>query len=131
MIQALISLGLKAYNDVLQEEVTELAGARYRREGGQPDYARWGGQQGSVYLADQKVGVRVPRVLDTVRDEEVPLTSYAGLQDARRADDAALRWVAAVNNWSRLGRWQLLVCKNPQQLGNNLAELCPSIKQEP
>ena len=93
MIQALIPLGLKAVNDVLQEEVTQLAGVRYRREGGLPGYARWGGQQGSVYLSDQKVGVRVPRVRDTVRDEEVPLTTYAGLQDARRADDAALRKV--------------------------------------
>jgi hypothetical protein len=73
--------------------VTQLAGARYRREGGLPGYARWGGQQGSVYLSDQKVGVRVPRVRDTVRDEEVPLTPYAGLQDARRADDAAFRKV--------------------------------------
>ena len=93
MIQALLPLGLKAVNDVLQEEVTQLAGARYRREGGRTGYARWGGQQGSVYLADQKVGVRVPRVRDTVHDQEVPLTSYAGLQDARRADDAALRKV--------------------------------------
>src|SRR3990172_1094144 len=93
MIQALLPLGLKAVHDVLQEEVTQLAGVRYRREGGLPGYARWGGQQGSVYLADQKVGVRVPRVRDTVRDEEVPLTTYAGLQDARRADDAALRKV--------------------------------------
>jgi hypothetical protein len=67
MIQALIPLGLKAVNEVLQEEVTQLAGARYRREGGQP---------GSVYLADQKLGVRVPRVRDTVREEEVPLTTY-------------------------------------------------------
>lgn len=93
MIQALVPLGLKAVNEVLQEEVTQLAGARYRREGGLRGYARWGGQQGSVYLADQKVGVRVPRVRDTVRDEEVPLATYAGLQDARRADDAALRKV--------------------------------------
>jgi transposase-like protein len=93
MIQALIPLGLKAVNEVLQEEVTQLAGARYSRRGGLPGYARWGGQQGSVYLADQKVGVRVPRVRDTLRDQEVPLTTYAGLQDARRADDAALRKV--------------------------------------
>lgn len=93
MIQALLPLGLKAVNDVLQEEVTQLAGARYSRGGGQPGYARWGGQPGSVYLADQKVGVRVPRVRDTLRDQEVPLTTYAGLQDAGRADDAALRKV--------------------------------------
>src|SRR3972149_8571730 len=76
MIQALLPLGLKAVHEVLQEEVTQLAGARYCREGGQPGYARWGGQQGSVYLADQKVGVRVPRVRDTVRDAEGPLTTY-------------------------------------------------------
>lgn len=93
MIQALIPLGLKTVHDVLQEEVTRLAGTRYSRQGGQPGYARWGGQRGSVYLADQKVSVRVPRVRDTVRDQEVPLSSYAGLQDARRADDAALRKV--------------------------------------
>jgi transposase-like protein len=93
MIQALVPLGLKAVNDVLQEEVTLLAGARYSRQGGQPGYARWGGQQGSVYLADQKVSVRVPRVRDTLHEQEIPLSSYAGLQDPRRADDAALRKV--------------------------------------
>lgn len=93
MIQALIPLGLKAVNEVLQEEVTQLAGVRYRRHGGQPGYARWGGQPGSVYLADQKVTVPVPRVRDTRRGQEVPLSTYARLQDARRADDAALRKV--------------------------------------
>ena len=93
MIQALLPLGLKAVNDVLQEEVTQWAGARYSREGGLPGYARWGGQQGSVYLADQKVSVRVPRVRDTLRGQEVPLSSYTGLQDVRRADNAALRKV--------------------------------------
>ena len=93
MIQALVPLGLKAVHDLLQEEVTQLAGARYSRERGQPGCARWGSQQGSVYLADQKVSVRVPRVRDTVRGQEVPLSRYAGLQDARRADDAALRKV--------------------------------------
>jgi len=42
MIQALIRLGLKAVNDVLQEEVTQLAGTRYRREGGLPgDMKTW------------------------------------------------------------------------------------------
>jgi putative transposase len=93
MIQALIPLGLKAVNELLQEEVVHLAGERYSREGGMDGYARWGQQPGSVYLADQKVTVSVPRVRDTRRGQEVPLGSYAGLQDARRADDAALRKV--------------------------------------
>jgi transposase-like protein len=93
MIQALIPLGLKAVNELLQEEVVGLAGERYSRAGGVPAYARWGQQQGSVYLADQKVAVPVPRVRDTRRGQEVPLSTYAGLQDARGADDAALRKV--------------------------------------
>jgi len=93
MIQALIPLGLKAVDELLQEEVIRLAGERYRREGGVPGYARWGQQPGSVYLADQKVTVPVPRVRDTHRGQEVPLSTYAGLQDARRAEDAALRKV--------------------------------------
>jgi len=40
---------------------------------------------------EQKVGNRVPGIRETRRDQEVPLTTYAGLQDARQADDAALR----------------------------------------
>lgn len=93
MIQALIPLGLEAVEDLLQQEVTLLAGARYQRGGGVPDHARWGGQPGSVYLADQKVAIQVPRVRDLRRGQEVPLTTYQGLRRARRADEAALRKV--------------------------------------
>jgi len=71
-IQALIPLGLEAVNELLQQEVTASAGARYQRGGSVPGYARWGSQPGSVYLADQKVTVRVPRVRDVRRGQEVP-----------------------------------------------------------
>jgi len=93
MIQMLIPLGLKAVEELLQEQVTALAGARYSRGGGVPGYARWGQQRGSVYLADQKVAVTVPRVRDTSRGQEVPLSAYSGLRDARQANDLALRKV--------------------------------------
>jgi transposase-like protein len=91
MIQALIPLGLEAVNELLQQEVTALAGDRYRHGGGQPGYARWGGQTGSVYLADQKVSLQVPRVRDVPRGQEVPLSTYQGLRQPRRAEEAALR----------------------------------------
>jgi putative transposase len=90
MIQALIPVGLAAVNDLLQQEVTALAGPRYQR-GGVPGYDRWGSQSGSVYLADQKVAVTVPRVRDVHSDQEVPLSTYQGLRVPRRADEAALR----------------------------------------
>ena len=36
---------------------------------------------------------------------------------------AARRWVAAVNQWGRLGEWAFLVCRNPQSLDGDLANL--------
>ncbi len=93
LIQALIPIGLEAVNEVLKQEVSQLAGERYSREGGVAGYARWGRQQGSVYLADQKVAIAVPRVRDRRRGQEVPLSAYQALQDPRRAEDASLRKV--------------------------------------
>ena len=93
LIQALIPIGLEAVNELLQKEVCQLAGERYSRQGGLPYHARWGGQRGSIYLADQKVAIAVPRVRDTERGQEVPLSAYQALQDPRRAEDASLRKV--------------------------------------
>jgi putative transposase len=90
LIQALIPLGLEAVNELLQQEVSALAGARYQR-GGAAGYDRWGSQRGSVFLADQKVAVAVPRVRDVRKGQEVPLNTYQQLRQPRRAEEAALR----------------------------------------
>lgn len=34
---------------------------------------------------------------------------------------AARRWVSAVNNWGRLGKWDFMVCKDPLALPGMLA----------
>ncbi len=93
LIQALIPIGLEAVNEVLQQEVCQLAGERYSRAGGVAGHSRWGAQRGSVYLADHKVAITVPRVRDTHRGREVPLSAYQALQDPRRAEEASLRKV--------------------------------------
>jgi transposase-like protein len=90
LIQALIPIGLEAVSELLQQEVTALAGARYGRGVGRAGYARWGRQPGSVYLGDQKVAVTVPRVRDLGRGQEVTLASYQALGRPRRAEEAAL-----------------------------------------
>ena len=36
---------------------------------------------------------------------------------------AAKRWVSAVNNWGKLGRWDFLVTRDPQKLGKQIAAL--------
>ena len=88
LIQALIPIGLEAVNELLQQEVVSLVGAHYSR--GEGDYARWGRQQGSVYLGDHKLAVTVSRVRDLRRGQEVPLASYQALGRPRRAEEAAL-----------------------------------------
>ena len=80
LIQALIPLGLMAVSEQLKEEVEELAGERYSRNGGKPGHCRWGSQPGSVYLSDQKVGISVPRVRNIAKKEEVRLERSQGMQ---------------------------------------------------
>ena len=88
VIQDLIPLGLKAVAEELQREVKSLAGAKHRRGG---DNARWGSQNGSVYLRDQKFAVRVPRVRNIRMNEEVPLETYQRLQRPFDDDTGLLR----------------------------------------
>ena len=112
MIQMLIPLGLRAVAEELQLEVTELAGNRYSR--GKTRKKRWGYNPGSVYLGDQKVSIRVPRVRDVEKDQEVCLTSYEALQDARVIDDRIFRQVINGISTQRYERAAELV---PQTFG--------------
>jgi hypothetical protein len=40
--------------------------------------------------------------------------------DTDSKHQGAKRWVSAVNNWGKLGRWDFHVCKDPQMLGKEL-----------
>lgn len=96
MIQALIPLGLRAVEEALQAEVRALAGARYERGDGPPGVVRWGTQPGSIYLADQKLPISVPRVRDQrdpAQPHEIPLATYAQLQTPRTRDVGLFRRV--------------------------------------
>jgi len=77
VIQELIPVGLNEIAKELQAEVTRLAGRKYERGG---DNARWGRQNGSIYLRDQKFPIKVPRVRDTTANQEVLLETYQRLQ---------------------------------------------------
>lgn len=93
LIQALIPLGLKAVEEALVEEVMALAGPRHARDDSRPDVVRWGAQRGSIYLADQKVPIRVPRVRDRHAQREIPLATYAAFQTPRAQDVGLFRRV--------------------------------------
>ena len=73
LIQELIPLGLQAVAEELKVEVEKLAGERHARGG---DNYRWGHQNGSVYMRDQKFPIQVPRLRDKSNNREVILESY-------------------------------------------------------
>lgn len=79
IIQELIPLGLMHILEVIEEEVVSLAGDRYRRNG-KSSYDRWGKQQGSVCIKDQRIPIKYQRVRDTNNNTEATLKSYGMFQ---------------------------------------------------
>lgn len=112
MIQMLIPLGLMAVEEVLQSEVTHIAGDRYSRS--QPQFKRWGHNTGSVYLGDQKVSVTVPRVRDVAQGQEVVLSSYRGLQNPGIIDDLVFKRVI---NGVSAKKYEKAVMEVPETFG--------------
>ena len=88
LIQMLIPLGLKAIGEELQKEVKYLAGDRHSRDG---VASRWGAQPGSVYLGDEKFRIEVQRLRNTDKNQEIPLQSYASLQNPRALDEGLMK----------------------------------------
>ncbi len=93
LIQALIPIGLAAVAETLQDEVASLCGERYQRKEKEDPNRRWGSQNGSVFLADQKVPVRVPRVRNVSRDQEVSLSTYQKMQQPAGMDETLFQRV--------------------------------------
>ncbi len=63
-IRALIPLGLMRIQELLEDEVCTLAGARYTWKAAHLPGRRHGSNPGSVQLAGQRHPVRIPRVQD-------------------------------------------------------------------
>jgi transposase-like protein len=91
-IRALVPLGLMHVAELLDNEVTELAGERYARKPGATRGRRHGSNPGTVGLAGQRVPIRVPRVR-SVAGGEIPLRSYEALHGDREANDVLLKRV--------------------------------------
>ena len=91
LIQALIPIALQSVNELLQQEVEQLAGPRYgRRKEKERENYRWGHQSGSVYLGEQKVPLEVPRVRNLTTGQEVTLEPYKKLQSPAQLDEKLL-----------------------------------------
>ena len=89
LIRSLVPLGLMHVEEMLDDEVTALAGARYARKDASIGGRRHGSNPGTVGLAGQRVPIRVPRIRRVARGE-IPLRSYAALHGEGAVNDRLL-----------------------------------------
>lgn len=82
LISMLLPQNVKAFMKELEDEVTKICGARYAH--GKVN-RRWGSQNGSVIIGDQRVAVERPRVRSKDGDE-VELETYERFQDPSHFD---------------------------------------------
>ena len=92
LIRSLVPLGLMHIEELLDEDVTALAGERYARKAPSVGGRRHGSHPGTVGLAGQRVPIRVPRIRH-VTEREIPLRSYEALHGDRAVNDLLLRRV--------------------------------------
>ena len=89
LIRSLVPLGLMHVEEMLDDEVTVLTGARYARKDASIGGRRHGSNPGTVGLAGQRVPIRVPRIR-RVAGGEIPLRSYAALHGEGAVNDRLL-----------------------------------------
>jgi putative transposase len=92
LIRSLVPLGLMHIQELLDQEVQALAGARYERRADDRPGRRHGSNPGSVRLAGQRVPIRVPRVR-RVEGGEIPLRTYDAVNRGGALDDRLLKRV--------------------------------------
>ena len=92
LIRSLVPLGLMPIEELLDEEVTALAGERYARKAPSVGGRRHGSNPWTVGLAGQRVPIRVPR-LRHVAGSEIPLRSYEALPGQHAVYDLLLKRV--------------------------------------
>jgi type III restriction enzyme len=68
-----------------------------------------------------------PDYIVRLRDGKTLVIETKGQEDNqdRAKYQAATRWITAVNNWGRLGVWNFLVCRDPQQLAKLISQRKP------
>jgi transposase-like protein len=85
LISALLPPAVKLFLEQCEQEVERLCGDRYKH--GKVN-RRHGDQKGSIILANQRVGLAVPRVRSK-DGQEIPLQAYQDFQNARPFEQAA------------------------------------------
>ena len=90
-LQHHVSITWMLINEILDNEVTQLAGENYSHHKPHDGrYSRWGYNKGSVKLGDRKLRVKVPRIYDNQEQSNKSLETYQKLRDLKGVDERLL-----------------------------------------
>lgn len=82
-------------NELFEDEVEDLAGARHSREKPHDGrYVRHGSNPGSIQIGEQRVPIRVPRVRDRVEGSCQPLETYQEMHTVAEPSEGLMRAIA-------------------------------------
>ena len=82
LLQNQIKFSQILINNILETEVQQLSGSKYSHD--KPNsgrYSRWGSNAGSVRIGEEKVRIKVPRVIDNELEKNVSLENYKLLKN--------------------------------------------------
>lgn len=87
-----LQLAVLLINELLDDEASSYAGARYSRKKPHNDrYRHWGKNPSSLYIGKEKVPIAVPRVYDRTEQRNVSLERFEQLKNIPRADESFLK----------------------------------------
>jgi len=81
LLQNQIKLSQVLIDNILETEVQQLSGLKYSHDKPHAGrYSRWGTNAGSVVIGEEKVRIKVPRVIDNELEKNVSLENYKQLK---------------------------------------------------
>jgi putative transposase len=86
--ESLMEMGKMLAESIMLIEREELSGPDYQPLNGH--LKKWAHEDGSVYLADQKVKVKRPRLRNTESEQEVGLQSYSAMREQGQFSEEVL-----------------------------------------
>jgi len=80
LLDKVISLGIEAYLELIEQEITLICGERYKHMAGR-EYGRWSGKESSVILGGKKISVSHPRIRNIQQKKEVEIEAVTCYKD--------------------------------------------------
>ena len=95
-------------NQVLEDEVHQKAGQRYKREESEAEsYSRWGSNPGSIKIGDERIKMRIPRLYNKMSGRTEGLENYKKLRKTESPSEALLKKIIfglSENNYGEVAK---------------------------